>query len=203
MQSYLGSYSGAASWRERKIIRAIDSFYNQLPGDYTAELIIVADGCALTASIVKENYINAGYPVQLLQLDKQVLWSGVPRTVGINHAKPDSWVLYLDIDDYFGEGHLSTIAKGLAGYAGEWAWFNNHVLDVYHKPTEQNNAIELARCGTCNIVHKNTINKLWQVKADYLHDWNAIQHLVRNYPVFEQIPTPEYIVCHLPKMLDV
>jgi glycosyltransferase involved in cell wall biosynthesis len=201
IQSYLGAYAGAATWRDRKIIRAVDSFFNQAPGSYTAELIIVADGCAQTAHIVNDNY--KGYPIKLLSIEKQQIWSGVPRSVGIANAHPDSWVCYLDVDDYFGENHLSKLADGLADYSGAWAWFNNHVLDVYHKPTEQNNAIEKARCGTCNIVHKSGINKLWQVKADYLHDWNAIQNLVRNYPVFEQIATPEYIVCHLPKMLDV
>ena len=201
MQSYLGAYQGAATWRDRKIARAIDSFFNQIPGNYTSELIIVADGCQQTVQIINDNY--SGYPIKLFSIEKQPIWSGMPRTVGITNAQSGSWICYLDVDDYFGESHLSTLADALANYGGEWAWFNNHVLDVYHKPTEQNNAIKLARCGTCNIVHKSTINKLWQVKADYLHDWNAIQYLVKNYPIFEQIPTPEYIVCHLPKMLDV
>lgn len=201
MQSFLGAYKTAADWRERKIHRAIDSYFNQLPGNYTSELIVVADGCELTAQIIANNY--AGYPIRLISIEKQPIWSGIPRTIGIKEAQPGSWITYLDIDDYLGEEHLKTIAEAVAGTASDWVWFNNHVLDNYPRPTEQNNSLELARCGTCNIAHRSSIDKLWQVKADYLHDWNAIQNLKREYPNYSKIETPAYIVCHLPNMIDL
>jgi glycosyltransferase involved in cell wall biosynthesis len=198
MASYLGNYTGAATWRDLKIRRAIDSYINQRGDNFTSELIVISDGCQQTVDIVKQY----GTAVKLLSMDKQPIWAGAVRAAGIQAAKP-GYICYLDVDDKLGENHLSILAAGLQGKQLEWAFFNNNVLDVYHKPTEQNNSLQRARCGTCNIVHLNTIDKLWNVKPDYLHDWNAIQYLVKNYHKYETIATPEYIVCHLPKMLDV
>ena len=94
MPSYLGDYPNAASNREQKLPRAIESFLVQGIG----ELIIIADGCEKTAQIASK------YPVKLITIDKQPPFSGTPRNTGIQEAQYD-YIAYLDNDDVFGPRH--------------------------------------------------------------------------------------------------
>ena len=79
MASYLGNYSGAASNRDAKLRRAINSFLFQ----ETGELIVVSDGCELTNQIV-ESYKNPH--IKLIKMMKQPLFAGSIRQRGIKES---------------------------------------------------------------------------------------------------------------------
>ena len=95
MPSYLGDYPNAASNREFKLKRAIESFLAQKIG----ELIVVADGCPKTVEIA------SNYPVVVKLINKQQNFSGKPRNIGIKLALYD-YIAYLDADDVMGQDHI-------------------------------------------------------------------------------------------------
>lgn len=91
MPSFLGHYQNAATDRERKFERAIESFLKQ---DYpNKQLVIVSDGCEITNSIVKSKFNHDS--IKLVSLDKQPLFSGLVRQLGIDNCNGDI-VTYLD-----------------------------------------------------------------------------------------------------------
>ena len=50
--SFLGQYPGAASRRDEKLVRAVQSVLDQTYTDF--ELKVIADGCDLTMEIMKQ-----------------------------------------------------------------------------------------------------------------------------------------------------
>lgn len=50
--SFLGSYSGAASRRDEKLVRAVQSVLDQTFQDF--EIQVVADGCQQTVELMKQ-----------------------------------------------------------------------------------------------------------------------------------------------------
>lgn len=199
MASYLGPYHGAASDRETKIRRAIDSVLSQSVKDW--ELVIVADGCEKTLAIVRE-YTDAR--IRLVDIEKQPLWSPTVRNVGQYTAKGE-WVTYLDADDYLGPNHL----KKMNIPDGHWGFFNIHewrggagisvdkanlsggFVEVICRPTHRHN------CGTGNLIHRKGL--YWPDEAnDYKHDWTFIEYL-RKVGAGTKLPTTEYYVCHIPQ----
>jgi glycosyltransferase involved in cell wall biosynthesis len=182
MASYLGWYKGAASNREDKFRRAVNSFLNQGIG----ELIIVSDGCDRTIEIAKE-FDSAS--IQVYQIEKQPIFSGKVRQHGINNANFD-WICYLDSDDEFLPGHLNAIIKEFD--SADWLYYDDIV----------NNDIRISliqpdKIGTSSIAHKKNINAVWP--DGYGHDWNFIQQLGTNY---KKISGTGYVVHHIKKQLD-
>ena len=120
--SFLGEYRTAARNRDKKIVRAIDSIFNQSFQDF--EIVVVADGCQKTVDIVsqiKDPRLSVHF------VPKFKVQFGGQRNVGIENAKGD-YIIYLDIDDLFGRDHLKNISEGLGSY--DWVWFN----DVRYNP---------------------------------------------------------------------
>jgi glycosyltransferase involved in cell wall biosynthesis len=193
MPSYLGPYKGAAKDRNKKIIRAIESVRSQTFEDW--ELIVVADGCRDTLNLINENYA-ADNRISCLLIEKQPLWSGVPRNVGAHHARGE-WITYLDIDDMFGRDHLAKIALGIDAYGPgfDWVFYNDHITLAERKCTPAK-----GHCGTSNVTFRRSLGVQWK-DASYLHDWKFIQELLR-FP-YIRIPTPEYHVMHIPKRVDL
>lgn len=191
MASYLGNYRTAALDRDTKILRAVNSVIKQSFSDW--ELIIVADGCEKTVKIISENVTDSR--VHCYLIPKSKTFSGVPRNTGIEQAQGE-FIIYLDIDDLYGEDHLKTIDSGLNGY--DWVWFT----DVRYSPkTEQwyENPCDMMRagsCGTSNICHKRSLPYRWDHDG-YAHDYYFIKHLRQNTN-FAKIPGGDYYVCHLP-----
>ena len=72
MASYLGSYPSAATERDRKFIRAVNSFKKQTYQN--KELIIVSDGCPLTIQLYNR-FFSKDTTIKLLQIPKQQLYS--------------------------------------------------------------------------------------------------------------------------------
>lgn len=195
MQSYLGEYKGAATNREQKIIRAIDSVLNQTFTDW--ELIIVSDGCDKTVQIVKDNYTDTR--IKLFKIKKQPIWGGMARNTGIEQSKGE-WICYLDIDDLFGENHLQIINDNLKG---DWIWFNDYVWNIAHdKFLEVHENINVkGKCGTSTICHKK-LKARWPVSTTYEHDWWFIKTLKKSSKDYYKIVTPEYLICHIPNLKD-
>ena len=196
MASYLGHYAKAATNRNEKIIRAIRSVVDQSYQDW--ELLVVADGCKETVKIVKEAFWHEPR-VKGFHIKKQQTWSGVPRNTGIQKATGE-YVCYLDVDDMFGENHLS----GIAGYlksGKDWYWFDDWTWNKHGKHWKRRKcSMRIGQCGTSNVIHKP--NFLWEVRASYAHDWHFIKDLKKS-KVFQRIEAGEYCVCHIPGRLDV
>lgn len=197
IQSYLGDYKGAAKNRDTKILRAINSCLNQTYKDF--EIIVVADGCEKTFYIIQENYSDNKL-VDCYLINKQSLWSGKARNFGILKATGDM-IIYLDIDDYYGENHLESISNQIKQY--DWVYFNDKLLDTTGKFIERKALIDHKfQNGTSNICHKRSLNVKWNGSGYGYDDWSIISEL-KKYTNFAKIETPEYIVCHLPNRLDV
>jgi glycosyltransferase involved in cell wall biosynthesis len=196
MPSFLGAYKGAAKDRDKKIVRAIESVRSQTYDSW--ELIIVADGCSKTFDMVSSLYRDDNR-IGCYLIEKQPLWSGVPRNVGQKYAK-GVWTTYLDIDDQFGNDHLTKLALGIdmatsAGQKFDWVFYNDHIAIAERpcKPVQ-------GRCGTSNVTFRRSLNVQWK-DATYLHDWRFIQELLKH--PYVTIPTPEYHVMHVPRRVDL
>jgi glycosyltransferase involved in cell wall biosynthesis len=194
MPSFLGNYPGAARNRDEKILRAIDSVINQSFTDW--ELIVVADGCNITFDLISRVYAD-NHKIQCLLIDKAALFSGVPRSLGIKEAKGE-YIIYLDIDDYYGENHLKTIAENLKDF--DWVWYN----DIRWKNKWVENPcsiITIGRSGTSNICHRKDLGEKWTA-VGYAHDYH-FNHQLLKHKNYTKIETPEYFVCHVPGMYDI
>ena len=170
MPSRLQPYPGAASERDRKLIRAIQSCLKQTFSDW--EILIIADGCLETIGIVTEFIEDER--VKLMKVEHKKLWSGRPRNTGIENAKGE-WLTYLDIDDIYGENHLQIINDNLGGF--DWVWFDDiryrSRLDYWY-----NNDCDIhiiGRHGTSNIAHKRELNVFWDEEGKYAHDYHFVQ----------------------------
>ena len=195
--SYLGQYKQAGSDRERKLVRAVNSVLNQNYGK-PVEHIIVADGCQRTEEIIRAVFpYELKYEViRLLSIPKQKMFSGVVRNTGINTAKGE-YVCYLDADDIFGQDHLTVIDEHLNGY--DWVFFNDLVYDRHGHFEERTCTIKHFDCGTSNIAHSREMRSRWKDKSGYgRDDWDFIQELRQESGNWAKIPTPEYVVCHIP-----
>ena len=194
MASYLGAYKGAASDRENKLRRAINSVLLQKIHEW--ELIVIADGCDRTCEIVAE------YPderVQCYKIPKQKIWSGIVRNTGVNIAKGD-YIVYLDNDDVLGPSHLQMIADGIAAHPDfDWYLFND-MIPHESKFIERACNLQRHKCGTSNIAHKRTLAQ-WAPDDTYDHDWHFIQQLMKRGR-YVRI-TGQYLVCHVPNKWDL
>ena len=188
--SYLGEYRTAARNRNVKIVRAINSVLNQSFQDF--EIIVVADGCDKTVQIMK----NIEDPrVRTFKIPKSKLFSGEPRMAGIEEAQGD-FIIYLDIDDLYGENHLKNINDQLGTF--DWVWFddirfNPKLGEWFENPCDINT---ISRHGTSNVCHRREIDAKWDY-VGYAHDYHFILQLKRNHN-FAKIQGGEYYVCHIP-----
>jgi glycosyltransferase involved in cell wall biosynthesis len=188
--SYLGQYRNAAKNRDTKILRAINSVLNQTFQDF--EVIVISDGCQKTIDIVsriEDTRVNCYY------IEKTKTWSGEPRNAGIEVAKGD-FILYLDVDDLYGENHLKNISTQLGTY--DWVWFD----DIRYAPKLDewyaNRCLiqQMGKHGTSNICHKRSLPYKWD-HVGYAHDYYFIKHLRQNTN-FAKIEGGEYYVMHVP-----
>jgi glycosyltransferase involved in cell wall biosynthesis len=192
MQSYLGDYLGAASDRENKIIRAIESVINQTFKDW--ELLIIADGCEKTFDLVSSKYANNA-KVNCFYIPKQPLWSGTARDIGKIEAKGE-YCIYLDTDDYYSPDHLEKIISQFNG--SDWVCFNDFVWTGTAWKERECNVKRIGQNGTSNICFKRELDVSWSGYTGYAHDFYFNQQLVKKYPNYVKIQTPGYYVCHLP-----
>ncbi len=188
--SYLGDYGGAAAFRDIKIVRAIDSVRAQTFEDW--EIVLVADGCDKTVKIAGQLGVNC------VRIEKAPIWDGAPRNAGIDNAKGE-YIIYLDIDDWWGEEHLEIIDENIGD--SDWVYFDDI---IYRGEWMERHAdiMRLGRCGTSNIVHRRSLNVRWSHRG-YSHDYHFIQELVMASRNYKKIPTPQYYVMHIPGEYDL
>lgn len=194
MASYLGEYSGCASNRIAKFLRAVNSFIEQ---DYENKiLIIVSDGCEDTNSIYDSNIVAyLAHNIYLIKSDKMPVFSGEIRNKGIKFLR-DSWcdiICYLDSDDYLESSHLSSIAHNFD--KEEWIYFN----DTLKTGSTRTSHLANSQIGTSNIAHNANINVLWG--DGYGHDWWFITKLME-FP-YKKVDINSYVVCHIPSCFDL
>ena len=192
MASTLMPYAGAASRRDEKIVRAIDSVIAQTFEDW--ELQVVADGCQKTVDIVSK-YTDPRIHVTLLPKSPQ--WDGKPRNTGIELGKGD-YIVYLDNDDYYGPQHLEIIDAGLNGY--DWVCYNDWVFngDWVQRHCDIK---KLGANGTSNICHRRTLGVKWGYRG-YAHDHHFNQSLLK-FKNYAKIDAAQYFVMHLPHGTDL
>ena len=114
---------------------------------------------------------------------------------GIEEAEGE-WIIYLDIDDVYGENHLKNIAEQLGAF--DWVWFddirfNPKLNQWFENPCDIN---QISRHGTSNVCHKKACDAKWEY-IGYAHDYYFILQLKRNTN-FAKIQGGEYYVCHIP-----
>lgn len=190
--SYLGDYKGAASERDKKIHRALRSALDQTLND--CEVIVIADGCEQTFSIIEKDYSDS---VACYLIEKSPTFSGLPRNFGIEKAKGE-YIIYLDIDDYWGKDHLATISSQLNGL--DWVYYNDWIIKNAEWVERPCNIRTIGQNGTSNICHKRSISPRWG--GGYAHDYYFIQQLLR-HKRNKKIETTQYFVCHIPNVYDI
>jgi glycosyltransferase involved in cell wall biosynthesis len=200
LPSFLGPYRTAAKDRDKKILRAVNSVLSQTFQDF--EVIVIADGCEQTVEIMQQ---VVDQRVSTYLIPKSKIWSGEPRNAGLEKSKGD-YIVYLDIDDVFGYGHLQNISDQLNDY--DWVWFN----DVRYNPkfnaklpvSDENvmwyeNPCDISiigRHGTSNICHKRSMPARWD-HVGYAHDYYFVLQLKQSKN-FTKINGGEYYVAHVP-----
>lgn len=194
--SYLSLYKDAAMYREQKFIRAIDSCLNQTFTDY--EIVIVADGCLITKHIYHELYSGVR-KISLVEIPKQVKFSAAVRNTGIENAT-GKYITYLDTDDKLGKNHLQIIHNNLGAY--DWVYYDDYLMNKKYEPKLNTCNLRKGQCGTSNITHKRELEARWISNGYAQDDWGFINELMK-HSNHAKVATPEYIICHQPRRVDV
>lgn len=195
MASYLSEYPGGATNRDKKFIRAVNSFKKQTYQN--KELIIVSDGCQITIDLYNKYFSNEPN-IKLISIPKQPLYSGAMRNVGLDIADGDI-ISYLDSDDILGPNHLQIIADDFDLDKWDWIYYDdlmtldNTFKKFYHRIVEP----RWASIGTSSISHKNLkeLKEIWNI--GYGQDWLVVLKMASMGLKFKKLnKVSEYIVCH-------
>lgn len=195
MASYLLPYPGSASNRDKKFVRAVNSFKKQTYQN--KELIIVSDGCPLTIDLYNK-FFSKESNIKLISIPKQPLYSGEMRNSALKIADGDI-ISYLDTDDILGPNHLQIIVDQFDIDNFDFVFYNDYmVLDntfkkLYLRIVEP----RWASIGTSSISHKNIKDINWSDSGGYGHDFLFVFKMASDgfkYKKLEKVP--EYLVCH-------
>lgn len=193
MASYLQNYPGAATNRDKKFIRAVNSFKKQTYQN--KELIIVSDGCQLTIDLYNK-YFTTDTNIKLIQIPKQPLYSGEMRNIAFQLADGEI-ISYLDSDDVIGPNHIQKIVEQFDLDNLDFVYYNDYlVLDNTFKKLQMR-IVEprWASIGTSSISHKNIKGLEWT--TGYSHDFSFVFKMVSMGLKFKKLEkNPEYLVCH-------
>lgn len=216
MLSNLGHYEGARSESERKFIRAVDSYVQQIT-NYQNELIIVSDGCSITSQLYDEHYSEIER-ISLIEMPKspEGIFPGSYRQVGIDAAKYDI-ISYLDSDDMLLPNRLNNCVTILVGSG------KKVILDsIYIYPDVKNsspllqqakikskftredipfNRIHMSWSGsTAQLVHYKNVKSKWK-DGGRGEDGKFVNELLGEFKYNKgkvYYPIGGYAVCHHP-----
>lgn len=199
MPVYLGFYPTAASNRESKLIRAIESAQTQ-DTKHDHELIIIIDACERAKELLtdKKAILKPTTRVYELAYDKGKRFDAThARNAGIELSTGDM-VCYLDSDDVLQNWHID---KLLRTFQGGWSFFdcwcfNTAKGDWYE---EKVNVWKQGKCGTCNVAHGANTAARWGVPSYGRDDWDFINKL-KQTGQGTYIGSSGYTVCHCPGM---
>lgn len=195
MASYLGEYPNAAKNRDKKFVRAVNTFLKQTYEN--KELIIVADGCPLTYQLFKQNFDNLPNVKCILSAKKE-LFDGEIRNIGLRNATGDI-ISYLDSDDVLGKNHLDIIMKQFTDDV-DFVYYNDYLVLSPDFKKFQMRFVEpkWASIGTSSITHKkldNSLNINWE--KGYGHDFLFLSKMISAGMKFKKLSeTPNYYVTH-------
>jgi glycosyltransferase involved in cell wall biosynthesis len=165
MQVNLMNYAGSRENASDKLIRAIDSFQNQIYKN--TELIIVSDGCARTHQIYNKHFKNnplikfvfldrANTPLGMYETkegdpEQYKYYRGFARKLGVA-AATGSVITYMDSDDILApEFSMTLMLIYNQDPDRDWwintTWYDNHVADFPENEmmyaTQESEAVEL------------------------------------------------------------
>lgn len=193
MASFLLPYPGAATNRDQKFVRAVNSFKKQTYQN--KELIIVSDGCPVTIDLYNRFFSN-DTNIKLVSIPKQTLYSGEMRNAALKIADGDI-ISYLDSDDLLGPNHLQIIIDQFDLEKYDWVYYNDYmVLDNTFKKLHLR-IVEprWASIGTSSVTHKNIANINWS--GGYGHDFLFMFKMASDGYKYKKLEKmPEYLVCH-------
>lgn len=195
MASYLLNYPGSATSRDKKFVRAVNSYKKQTYQN--KELIIVSDGCQLTIELYNRFFANDP-DIRLIAIPKQPLYSGEMRNSALKVAEGDI-ISYLDSDDVLGPNHLQIIVDQFDLDKYDWVFYNDLMLldkdfkKFYLRVVEP----RWASIGTSSISHKNIKEIRWPDYGSYGHDFLFMFKLASDGYRYKKLEkNSEYIVCH-------
>jgi glycosyltransferase involved in cell wall biosynthesis len=193
MASYLLNFPGAATNRDKKFIRAVNSFKRQTYQN--KELIVVSDGCPLTIELYNKFFANDP-EIKLIAIPKQQLYSGEMRNAALKVAEGEI-ISYLDSDDILGPNHLQIIVDQFDTEEYQWCFYNDYMTldNTFKKLHLRIVEPRWASIGTSSITHKNLKEIKWP--GGYGHDFLfmfTMASMGLKYKKLEKIP--EYVVCH-------
>jgi glycosyltransferase involved in cell wall biosynthesis len=195
MASYLGEYPGAATNRDKKFIRAVNSFKKQTYDN--KELIIVSDGCQITVELYNK-FFASNQNIKLIQIPKQPLYSGDMRNIAFQLASGEI-ISYLDSDDVLGANHLKIIVEQFDLDNYDFVYYDDLMTidatfkNFHHRIVEP----RWASIGTSSISHKNLPELRNSWSTQYGHDFIFVIKLASlglRYKKLEKMP--QYIVAH-------
>ena len=205
MMSYLGDYPNAASQRELKFIRAVNSFLSQTYEN--KELIIVSDGCVKTVglyTLLYKEYEN----IKIISREKQKeRYPGILRQVGIENAAGER-ILYLDSDDYISKDHIQNIHDN---FKDEWDYALGYIKLLEHKHRGEDkfrgslNPLDYDWfAGRFGIGSTNYCTGILYHKRDIVPQWTSSKnedHVfieeIKKIHTGEDILVPSYFMCHM------
>lgn len=196
MASFLEDYPNAAKNRDKKFVRAVNTFLKQTYEN--KELIIIADGCTKTYELYQEHFGDISQ-VDCIIVPKQKLYSGEIRREGLKNATGDI-VCYLDNDDAWGKKHLETIEKQFTDDV-DWVYYDDYLVLSKDFKQLHKRVVEprFGSIGTSSIAHRNLpeIKETGLFSDGYGHDWIAVLTLASKGLRFKKLEkAPSYLVCH-------
>jgi glycosyltransferase involved in cell wall biosynthesis len=195
MQSTLADYPGAATNRQAKLLRAVDSVLQQSFENW--QLIIVADECQQTMDTVAGFTQDSRIITKLEQRPGTGKWFSHCRNTGLSLAT-GRYRLYLDNDDIYTPHYLKYLKEEIEKDFKDW-YFADHFQQNKNCTRWNYKMVELRpnSAGTANIIHSDRLRSRWQGACHYGNeDWIFIRAIMNESKNYRHINMAGYCICH-------
>lgn len=199
LQTTLRHYEGAASGREDKLRRAIDSVLNQSYTNF--ELLVMCDNCTESFNIAK-TYTDERVSVYLIKESIQGKWFSYCRNYGIMSALGE-YILYIDNDDIYKPDYLKELHAEIMHDFASWYCVDNMELKNNKWVHKRVNLVANS-AGTANIVHRRNVRSRWLASGTYgTEDWRFIKSIIGEGLKNRHLDIAGYYVCHIRGRYDI